>query len=349
MSDGYQLMGWLANRYLKRSENVTILVTGAAGFIGHRVTQALLERGEQVVGVDNLNDYYDPRLKQMRLDPLLKENGFRFFQLDIANAPALSEALEDIKITRIIHLAAQAGVRYSIENPASYTASNLIGTANILELARRFQCTNTLYASSSSVYGGNTKVPFAETDMTDDPVSYYGATKKSNELMANAYARLYKFPLTGLRFFTVYGEMGRPDMAYWLFADAMREGRPIKIFNQGKMSRDFTYISDIVDGVLAALDRPVDRLDGLSHPHRVYNLGNDNPEQLMDLVGGMEKAMGMEAQKTYLPMQQGDVERTWANIDRARKELDYAPKISLAEGLDRFGKWYRDIWVRAIS
>jgi len=327
---------------------VAILVTGAAGFIGHYVAKALLARGEQVIGIDNLNEYYTPALKQMRLACLSGEKAFTFHEIDIADSQALAAAVSGIAVTGIVHLAAQAGVRYSIDNPAAYTASNLVGHGNILELARRLQPENTVYASSSSVYGGNTKIPFAETDMTDDQVSFYGATKKSNELMANSYARLYKIPLTGLRFFTVYGEMGRPDMAYWLFADAIREGRAIKIFNNGEMSRDFTYISDIVDGVLAALDRPVDKREDLTHPHRVYNLGNDNPEQLMSLVAGVEKAMGQEAEKTFLPMQKGDVERTWANIDRARKELDYAPKITLAEGLARFGQWYRDIWVKTL-
>ncbi|MGV6801962.1 MAG: NAD-dependent epimerase/dehydratase family protein [bacterium] len=320
---------------------MTILITGVAGFIGSHVAQALLARGERVIGVDNLNDYYSPALKQQRLARLVTQERFAFHQLDIADAPALM-AISD-EVDRIIHLAAQAGVRYSIENPQAYVQSNLVGTSNILELARRLNVTHTVYASSSSVYGGNTKTPFCETDMTDDPVSFYGATKKSNELLANSYARLYKLSLTGLRFFTVHGPMGRPDMAYWLFADAIRSGRPIHIFNQGQMGRDFTYIDDIVCGVVAALDRPASGL-GLEVPHRVYNLGNDQPEELMTLVAAVERGMGQAAEKIYEPMQQGDVARTWADIARARKELDYSPTISLEEGVARFCHWFQSEW-----
>lgn len=324
---------------------MTVLVTGAAGFIGHSVAKALLGRGEQVLGVDNCNEYYDPRLKAMRLADLDGVSGFSFKKVDIADFEALKAATSERPITRIVHLAAQAGVRYSIENPAAYVSSNLVGHSNILELARQWECQNTVYASSSSVYGGNTKTPFCETDMTDDPVSFYGATKKSNELLSNSYARLYRLPLTGLRFFTVYGEMGRPDMAYWLFADAICQKRRIKIFNNGKMSRDFTYVSDIVNGVLGALDHPVSSMDDLSHPHRIYNLGNDNPEELMTLVEAVEKVMGAVAEKEFLPMQKGDVERTWADIGRARRELGYVPRISLTQGIERFGHWYKNVWM----
>lgn len=319
---------------------MTVLVTGAAGFIGFHVSKALLARGERVIGLDNLNDYYTPNLKQGRLAELAKEKRFAFHALDIADATALRAAVDGKGVNRIIHLAAQAGVRYSIENPSAYVSSNLIGHANMLELARHGDIRHMVYASSSSVYGGNTKTPFCETDMTDDPVSFYGATKKSNELLANSYARLYRTPLTGLRFFTVYGPWGRPDMAYWIFSDKILRGQPIRIFNHGKMGRDFTFISDIVAGVLAALDRS-QVLTGGGVPHRVYNLGNDHPQALMELVELVEKFIGQSAEKIYEGMQKGDVERTWANIDRARDELGYVPRVSLSEGLEAFAQWYK--------
>lgn len=317
---------------------MAVLVTGAAGFIGYHLTKALLARGDEVIGVDNMNSYYGLCLKAARLDQLNGLSGFTFVQGDIAEG-----VLQNLPVQpdRIVHLAAQAGVRYSIDNPAAYVHSNLVGHANILELARQIDCQKTLYASSSSIYGGNTKIPFDETDKTDDPVSLYGATKKSNELLSHSYSRLYRLPLTGLRFFTVYGPWGRPDMAYWLFTDKVLKGEPIRVFNQGKMGRDFTYIDDCVGGIIAALDSaPVP--DGHGVPHRIYNLGNDSPEELMDMISLIEKHAGTEATKNFEPMQPGDVERTWANIDRARSELNYAPTTSLDEGLGQFVDWFKN-------
>jgi UDP-glucuronate 4-epimerase len=323
---------------------MTILVTGAAGFIGSYVAKALLARGETVIGIDDLNDYYDVTLKQGRLARLENHSAFTFHEADIADMAALQAITHDTPPTKIVHLAAQAGVRYSIENPAAYVRSNLQGHANILELARQHEVENTVYASSSSVYGANSKIPFSEDDRTDDQVSFYGATKKANEALSNSYARLYGLSLTGLRFFTVYGPWGRPDMAYWIFANKIMKGEPIRIFNNGKMSRDFTYIDDIVKGVLVALDRPASDL-GLPVPHRLYNLGNDQPEQLMDMVTLIEQGLGTDAIKQFEPMQKGDVERTWADITRAREELNYAPKTSLQEGLKSFVDWYRADWL----
>lgn len=326
---------------------MSILVTGAAGFIGSHLCHALLDRGEHVIGLDNLNDYYSVQLKRDRLERLADKTAFEFHTVDLTDKAALESVFSSGKVKNIIHLAAQAGVRYSIENPAAYVNSNLIGHSNMLEMARHYGAQTMLYASSSSIYGGNQKTPFAETDPTDDPVSFYGATKKSNELMSNAYARLYSIPLIGLRFFTVYGPWGRPDMAYWIFSQKIKQGQPIQVFNQGNMRRDFTYIDDIIAGVLAALDRPLDRL-GLAVPHRVYNLGNDQPERLNDLISHVESAMGTAAKKEFMPMQQGDVKATWADISRARGELDYAPKTSLKDGIENFARWYHDHWQRYI-
>ena len=322
---------------------MTILLTGVAGFIGAHVAEALLARGEDVIGFDNLNAYYTPKLKRDRLDQLSDYKTFEFHEVDVSSLETMQAALGDRKPTRIVHLAAQAGVRYSIENPAAYVNANLQGHFALLELARQLEVENTVYASSSSIYGGNTKIPFAETDQTDDPVSFYGATKKSDELMAQSYARLHGLSLTGLRFFTVYGPWGRPDMAYWIFAEKILKGEPIQVFNHGKMSRDFTYIDDIVAGTVAALDRPASGLN-LAVPHRIYNLGNDHPEQLMDLIRYTEQGIGREAEKIYKPMQPGDLEKTWADIDRARAELDFAPKIGLKEGLEQFADWFRPRW-----
>jgi len=316
---------------------MTILLTGAAGFIGFHTAKALAARGERVVGVDNLNAYYDPALKDARLAELANIEGFSFEKADIADAARLVAIAREAKVDRIVHLAAQAGVRYSLENPFAYVESNLTGHVAVLEAARAIAPQHTVYASSSSVYGGNTKAPFAETDVADDPVSLYGATKKSDELLSQSYARLYGLTLTGLRFFTVYGPWGRPDMAYWIFAERIAEGRPIDVFNEGRMARDFTYIDDIVAGVLAALDHPpADR----TPPHRVYNLGNDRPEALTSLIEAVETAMGAKAEKVMKPMQPGDVERTWADISRAREELGYAPKTALKDGIAAFAEWY---------
>ena len=325
---------------------MAILLSGAAGFIGSHVAQALLARGEQVVGIDNLNSYYDVSLKQARLTQLMGQKNFVFHKIDIADRQTLKTLFAKSRIDRIVHLAAQAGVRYSIENPDVYVQSNLQGHANMLELARRNNIRHMVYASSSSVYGGNTKTPFSETDLTDDPVSFYGATKKSNELLSNSYAHLYRVPLTGLRFFTVYGPWGRPDMAYWIFTEKITSGQPLRIFNKGDMGRDFTYVDDIVDGVIKALDNsPVMSTDGL--PHRIYNLGNDSPEELMTMVNLIEEKLGTSAVKVFEEMQKGDVQRTWADISRARNELGYDPKVTLEQGLSKFIDWYQGTWERA--
>jgi UDP-glucuronate 4-epimerase len=317
---------------------MSILVTGAAGFIGSYVTHALLERGEAVTGIDNLNDYYAPSLKQARLARLTGKDGFTFHQADIADYETIAKITHDAGITKIVHLAAQAGVRYSIENPFAYGRSNLTGHLCILELARELSVGHLVYASSSSIYGANTEIPFSEDHKTDKPVSLYGATKKSNELLSASYARLYNLPQTGLRFFTVYGPWGRPDMAYWMFTEKMLKGEAIQVYNHGDMGRDFTYIDDIIHGVLAALDRPPSSAHVF---HRVYNLGNDRPERLMTLIELLEKEIGVTAAKEMLGMQDGDVERTWADISRARDELGYHPSVSLAEGLARFVAWRR--------
>ena len=322
---------------------MTILITGVAGFIGAHVANTLLARGESVIGFDNLNSYYSGQLKRDRLDHLCSGGDFSFHELDVASLETMKSALDDRKPTKILHLAAQAGVRYSLQNPAAYTKANLEGHIAMLELVRMLEIENMVYASSSSIYGGNTKIPFSETDQTDDPVSFYGATKKSNELMSQSYARLYGLSLTGLRFFTVYGPWGRPDMAYWLFAEKILKQEPITIFNHGKMSRDFTYIDDIVAGIIAALDRPAAQL-ALPVPHRVYNLGNDRPEPLMDLIRLTEQSVGAQAIKQYEEMQAGDLERTWADIDRARAELDYEPQVGLKDGLARFADWFLPRW-----
>jgi UDP-glucuronate 4-epimerase len=316
-----------------------ILVTGAAGFIGAAVAAALLDRGEEIIGVDNLNDYYSPALKQARLDALARRQRFQFRRVDIADHAALAAAAA-APIDAIVHLAAQAGVRYSIDNPFAYAHANLVGHLSVLELARRLNVPHMIYASSSSVYGANRKTPFSEEDRVDDPASFYGATKKADEAMSSAYARLYAIPLTGLRFFTVYGPWGRPDMAYLLFMEKMLKGEPIDIYNEGRMARDFTYVDDIAAGVVAALDRPPGPAEGF---HRIFNLGNDRPEELMTLVGLLETGLGVKAEKRYKGMQKGDVERTWADISRARAVLGYAPKVSLAEGIARTIAWRRSL------
>lgn len=318
---------------------MTILVTGAAGFIGSETASALLARGESVIGVDNLNAYYAPALKEARLDRLRARKNFTFIKADIADHDALTEALGGHKFSSIIHLAAQAGVRHSITHPFDYGRSNLDGHLVMMELSRRREVRNMTYASSSSVYGGNDKTPFSEDDPADAPVSLYGATKKANEAMSAAYGRLYSLPLTGLRFFTVYGPWGRPDMAYWTFADKIMKGEPLDIFNRGAMARDFTYIDDIVAGVLAAHDNPPGEPHGF---HRLYNLGNDRPEELMSLVAALEGALGKTSDKVMKPMQPGDVERTWADISRARKELGFSPTVTLTEGIERFARWRTD-------
>ena len=318
---------------------MAILLTGTAGFIGFHVARALLARGETVIGIDNLNDYYTLDLKNARLEQLLPQKGFTFHQLDIADHKTLKSIAVKAGVTDIIHLAAQAGVRYSLENPFAYAASNLTGHLSVLEVARLLGVNHMVYASSSSVYGANKKTPFAENDRTDSPVSLYGATKKSDENMSVSYGKLYQIPLTGLRFFTVYGPWGRPDMAYWIFTEKILKGETISIFNNGDMGRDFTYIDDIVDGIIAALGMPPSSDE---NHHRVFNLGNNHPEKLMDLVSLLESELGMTAKKSMEGMQKGDVKRTWADITQAQNMLGYQPKVSLADGIHRYIRWRKE-------
>ncbi len=317
------------------------LVTGAAGFIGAAVAQRLLERGDKVVGIDNLNDYYSVQLKRDRLAQLTPHQGFSFAQVDIADAAALNAALAPHPITHIVHLAAQAGVRYSLTNPHAYVQSNLVGQVNMLEYARGLDgLVSMSYASSSSVYGGNTKLPFAEGDRVDAPISLYAATKKADELMGNVYAHLYRLPLTGLRFFTVYGPWGRPDMALWLFTDAILKGRPIRVFNHGDMSRDFTYIDDIVSGVLSVTDRPVAD-DGATPPHRLYNIGNNKPVPLLRMIEILEQALGAKALRSLEPMQPGDLPATYADISAIAADHGFAPATPIEIGVPRFVDWFK--------
>ena len=321
---------------------MTILVTGAAGFIGSRTSEQLLARGEEVLGIDNLNTYYDPALKHARLEKLLPQTNFRFVEMELSDASAMAQLGDETGIDRIIHLAAQAGVRYSIEQPREYADSNLVGHTEVMQLARQWGVEHLVYASSSSVYGSIGSIPFKETDRTDHPVSYYGATKKACEVLSDSYAHLYGLPQTGLRFFTVYGPWGRPDMAYMIFARKILAGEPIDVFGEGQMGRDFTYVDDIVSGVIASLDNPPSA-DG-QLPHRVFNLGNDTPERLGDFIGHIERLLGVEAKRNLLPMQLGDVRETWADISFARTELGYDPKTSLAEGLGHFVDWYKEFY-----
>lgn len=329
--------------------DMTVLVTGAAGFIGAATTFALLERGEQVVGVDDLNSYYDPGLKEERLRRLSERfgNRFRFHRLDFADAGDLSEAVAGEDIDRIVHLGAQAGVRYSIENPNAYVRSNLVGHCNLLELARALEVRHFVYASSSSVYGGNDKLPFAVEDRVDRPQSLYAATKKSNELLGESYAHLYRLPMTGLRFFTVYGPWGRPDMAMWIFTKALFEGTSLPLFNGGNLRRDFTFIDDIVNGVVAALDHPPEdngeaKAGGSKAPHAVYNLGNSHAESVAYLVGLLEKATGKQAAIDSLPMQPGDMRATYADISAAERDLGFHPSTPIEQGVVKFVDWYRN-------
>ena len=326
-----------------------ILVTGSAGFIGAALSEALLARGDSVIGVDNCNNYYDVALKQARLDHVGQSNSdrFAFVKCDFADKSALDQALQHHDFDTIVHLGAQAGVRYSIDNPQAYIQSNLVGHANILELAREREIDHLVYASSSSVYGGNTKTPFAVTDRVDHPLSLYAATKKSNELMSETYAHLYRLPQTGLRFFTVYGPWGRPDMMPWRFTQRILAEEPIPVYNHGQMYRDFTYIDDIIAGVLAALDHaPKDddtiKAGGSSKPHALYNIGNHRSEKLMRFVELLEQACGKKAQIEMLDMQPGDVERTYADIDAIRDDLGYEPATAIEQGVPKFVAWYRD-------
>lgn len=318
------------------------LVTGAAGFIGFHTSMRLLERGDKVIGVDNVNDYYSTTLKRDRLAQLETMGNFSFHEVDIADLAGLREALGGDRVERVIHLAAQAGVRYSIDHPEAYVHSNLVGHLNILEFCRHSDSIDHMvYASSSSVYGGNTKLPFSEDDRVDQPISLYAATKKADELMSHVYSHLYGLSAVGLRFFTVYGPWGRPDMAMWLFTKAILAGKPIKVFNHGNMRRDFTYIDDIVTGVIATADkRPPDMPE--TGGHRVYNIGNNRPEDLMHMISVLENAVGREAEKTMLPMQPGDVEATYADIEAIRRDYGFEPETPIEEGIPRFISWYRN-------
>jgi UDP-glucuronate 4-epimerase len=324
------------------------LVTGCAGFIGSATAFALLERGDDVIGIDNVNDYYDPRLKQARLERLQSRfgNRFRFIKADFADAAELDSAFGDASFDGIVHLGAQAGVRHSIENPAAYVRSNLVGHCNMLELARSRETRHLVYASSSSVYGGNKSVPFRVEDRVDHPLSLYAATKKSDELISESYAHLYRLPMTGLRFFTVYGPWGRPDMAMWIFTRALYEGSPLPLYNGGNMRRDFTYIDDIVAGVLATLDAPpaddsAPKAGGSTAPHALYNIGNNRSEDLMRVVELLELATGRKALLDPMPMQPGDVPETCADISAIERDHGFRPATTIDEGVPRFVDWYK--------
>lgn len=331
-----------------------ILITGVAGFVGFSLAQVLINESYSVVGIDNLNDYYDKELKINRLNQLRDMDGFIFFNKDLKNKNELDSLFESEKFDYVINLAAQAGVRYSIENPFAYLDSNLTGFLNILETCRRYPVKHLLYASSSSVYGGNKVVPFSTNHNVDHPVSLYAATKKSNELMAHTYSHLYDIPTTGLRFFTVYGPWGRPDMAYFSFTKDIIEGNPIKVFNHGKMERDFTYIDDIVEGIVKLIplapeknsdwDESVDELGASFAPYRVYNIGNNSPVPLMKFINVLEEKIGKEANKQYMEMQPGDVFRTYADVSELERDIDFKPSTSIEEGLGKFVDWYKEYY-----
>lgn len=336
-----------------------VLVTGAAGFIGMHTAQRLLERGDTVIGVDNLDEYYDIKLKEARLAELRKYENFIFHKLDIANREELAALFAAEQPRRVIHLAAQAGVRYSIANPNAYVDSNLVGFGNILEGCRHNAVEHLVFASSSSVYGGNTALPFSEHDNVDHPVSLYAATKKANELMAHAYSHLYRLPVTGLRFFTVYGPWGRPDMAPTLFTKAIMEGQAINVFNSGELQRDFTYIDDIVEGVVRVADKPAtpNPAHDLAHPdpatsiapYRVFNIGNNQPVKLLDFIQELERALGRSAQKNFLPMQPGDVLATAASMDELHAWVGFKPKTTVEEGVARFVDWYLSFYANRVT
>jgi len=329
-----------------------ILVTGTAGFIGAALAHRLLDRGDEVWGLDNHNDYYDPALKEARLARFVDHPHYTHQRADLADAAAIEHAFATFRPQRVVNLAAQAGVRYSLKNPQAYVSSNLVGFTNILEACRHHQVEHLVYASSSSVYGANRKLPFAVEDAVDHPVSLYAATKKANELMAHTYSHLYGLPTTGLRFFTVYGPWGRPDMSPMLFADRISRGEPIDVFNFGHHSRDFTYVDDVVEGVIRTLDHaaqadpgydPLHPNPGASNaPYRVYNIGNDQPVQLLRFIELMEQALGRTVEKRLLPMQPGDVPDTWADVSALRRDVGYAPGTSIEEGVVRFVAWYRE-------
>lgn len=336
-----------------------ILVTGAAGFIGFHTSKFLCARGDEVVGADNINNYYDVSLKKARLQQLEPFVNFRFIKLDISNRDQMSDLFRIEKFDCVIHLAAQAGVRYSIENPHAYADSNLVGFLNILEGCRHSHVKHLVYASSSSVYGANETIPFSEHDNIDHPVSLYAATKKANEAMAHSYSQLYKLPTTGLRFFTVYGPWGRPDMSPILFAKSIIEGKPIKVFNYGKHRRDFTYIDDIVEGIVRTLDRPAEsnlEWSGVNPdpasskaPWRVYNIGNSQPVELLYYIECIEKSLGMPAQKELLPLQPGDVEHTYADVSNLTRDTGYKPNTPIEVGVEKFIQWYKAFYLRAVA
>lgn len=331
-----------------------ILITGAAGFIGFHLSKKLLDHSYQIIGIDNLNDYYNPSLKQSRLEILGKYNNFNFHKVDLKDKTEVDSIFETYQPTHVINLAAQAGVRYSIENPYAYVDSNLTGFMNILEACRNYPVEHLLYASSSSVYGGNKVVPFSTNHNVDHPVSLYAATKKSNELMAHTYSHLYGIPTTGLRFFTVYGPYGRPDMAYFSFTKEILAGKPIKVFNHGNMERDFTYIDDIVEGIVKLIDNaPVankdwdeskDDLSTSFAPYKIYNIGNNNPVKLMRFINALESALGKEAEKVYMEMQPGDVLRTYADVSDLERDINFKPSTSIEDGLAKFVQWYEEYY-----
>lgn len=331
-----------------------ILITGAAGFIGFHLSKKLLEHGYQIIGIDNLNDYYDRSLKQSRLEILEEYKNFNFYKVDIKYKAEVDNIFETYKPTKVINLAAQAGVRYSIENPYAYLDSNLTGFMNILEACRKYPVDHLLYASSSSVYGGNKIAPFSTNHNVDHPVSLYAATKKSNELMAHAYSHLFGIPTTGLRFFTVYGPYGRPDMAYFSFTKDIIAGKPIKVYNHGNMERDFTYIDDIVYGIVKLIDKvptaikkwdeSKDDLSTSFAPYKIYNIGNNNPVQLMRFINALESALGKEAEKIYMDMQAGDVLRTYADVSDLERDINFKPITSIEEGLMKFVEWYEEYY-----
>jgi UDP-glucuronate 4-epimerase len=333
----------------------TILLTGVAGFIGYHLADRLLGEGCRVAGIDNLNDYYDPRLKHARLERLLGRPGFSFTRLDLADRSGMADLFAATRPTVVVNLAAQAGVRYSLQNPHAYVDANLVGFTNILEGCRRQEVRHLVYASTSSVYGANTRMPFSIHDNVDHPLSLYAATKKANELMAHTYSHLYRLPVTGLRFFTVYGPWGRPDMAMFLFTKAMLAGRPIQVFNHGRMQRDFTYVDDIVEGVRRVMDRvpaPDPAWSGdapdpgtSAAPYRLYNIGNNRPVELLHVIATLERALGVEAKQEMLPMQPGDVPATFADVTDLMRDVGFKPATPIEEGVGRFVRWYQEEWL----
>ena len=331
-----------------------LIITGSAGFIGSSLCLKLLEREDDVIGIDNHNDYYDPQIKEARLARLLKKKNYKHYKIDLSDQKSLENVFKEHKPQRVVNLAAQAGVRYSMENPLAYINSNIVGFAHILENCRYYKVEHLVYASSSSVYGSNTKMPFSEHDSVNHPLSVYAASKKSNELMAHTYSHLYQLPTTGLRFFTVYGPWGRPDMALFKFTKAILEDVPIEVFNHGKHTRAFTYIDDIVEGIVQTLDNPAtcnlgwdsNKPDPATSraPWRIYNIGNNKPVQLMDYIDALEKALGKKAKINFLPLQQGDVPDTYASTDNLKKKFNYQPSISVIDGISQFVKWYKNYY-----